>query len=112
MKRFPAFDPPEYVSWQPDPALVRAYRDTIEARPRARRRLVAGLSRDAQLLALYAGLVRTRLHDITLKRWVRTGVISKAWLGTGEEATTVGPVHALAARHRHRRADDPQRRRL
>jgi TPP-dependent pyruvate/acetoin dehydrogenase alpha subunit len=30
-----------------------------------------------------------------LKRWVRTGVISKAWLGTGEEAMTVGPVHAL-----------------
>src|SRR3989454_721932 len=28
-------------------------------------------------------------------RWVRTGVISKAWLGTGEEAATVGPVHAL-----------------
>ena len=26
---------------------------------------------------------------------MRTGVISKAWLGTGEEATTVGPVHAL-----------------
>jgi len=26
---------------------------------------------------------------------VRTGVISKAWLGTGEEATTIGPVHAL-----------------
>src|SRR5439155_47979 len=33
--------------------------------------------------------------DIQLKRWVKTGVISKAWLGTGEEATTVGPVHAL-----------------
>jgi TPP-dependent pyruvate/acetoin dehydrogenase alpha subunit len=30
-----------------------------------------------------------------LKRWVRQGVISKAWLGTGEEATTIGPVHAL-----------------
>ena len=30
-----------------------------------------------------------------LKRWVKQGVISKAWLGTGEEATTVGPVHAL-----------------
>ena len=30
-----------------------------------------------------------------LKRWVRQGVISKAWLGTGEEATTVGPVFAL-----------------
>jgi len=26
---------------------------------------------------------------------VRTGVISKAWLGTGEEATTIGPVQAL-----------------
>src|SRR5205814_7578531 len=38
---------------------------------------------------------RARLHDIELKRWVRTGVISKAWLGTGEEAATVGPVHAL-----------------
>jgi TPP-dependent pyruvate/acetoin dehydrogenase alpha subunit len=50
---------------------------------------------DAELLELYAGLVRTRLQDVTLKRWVRTGVISKAWLGTGEEATTVGPVHAL-----------------
>src|SRR3989449_11355213 len=37
----------------------------------------------------------SRLHDIQLQRWVRTGVISKAWLGTGEEATTVGPVHAL-----------------
>lgn len=93
MKRFPAFDPPEYVSWQPDPALVRAYRHTIAQHPE-RAALIAGLSRDA-LRGLYAGLVRTRLHDITLKRWVRTGVISKAWLGTGEEATTVGPVHAL-----------------
>lgn len=93
MKRFPAFDPPEYVSWQPDPALVRAFRQTIESRPE-RAALVARLDRDGRR-ALYAGLVRTRLHDVTLKRWVRTGVISKAWLGTGEEATTVGPVHAL-----------------
>ena len=30
-----------------------------------------------------------------LSRWVRQGVISKAWLGTGEEAATVGPVFAL-----------------
>jgi TPP-dependent pyruvate/acetoin dehydrogenase alpha subunit len=56
--------------------------------------LVAALD-EAALLRLYAGLLRTRLHDITLARWVRTGVISKAWLGTGEEAATVGPVHAL-----------------
>ncbi|HYK83570.1 MAG TPA: thiamine pyrophosphate-dependent dehydrogenase E1 component subunit alpha [Gemmatimonadales bacterium] len=93
MKRYPAFDPPEYVQWAPDATLVRAFRATVEEAPE-RRVMVAQLSADMQL-ALYAGLVRARLHDIQLKRWVRTGVLSKAWLGTGEEATTVGPVHAL-----------------
>lgn len=72
---------------------MRQFRTTVERDP-ARAALVARLSAEARL-ALYAGLVRARLHDIQLKRWVRTGVISKAWLGTGEEATTVGPVHAL-----------------
>ena len=93
MKRFPAFDPPEYVDWKADPALARRFRETIERSPE-RAALVARLSTDDRL-ALYAGLLRARLHDIQLKRWVRTGIISKAWLGTGEEATTVGPVHAL-----------------
>src|SRR5213594_2096652 len=93
MQRFPPFDPPEYVNWKPDAALVKAYRATIEADPE-RAAVVSALSPDAKL-ALYAGLLRARLHDIQLQRWVRTGVISKAWLGTGEEATTVGPVHAL-----------------
>jgi TPP-dependent pyruvate/acetoin dehydrogenase alpha subunit len=93
MKRHPAFDPPEYVAWTPDPELVRAYADTVERDPERRARVDA--LDDAALLALYAGLVRNRLHDVALKRWVRTGVISKAWLGTGEEATTVGGVHAL-----------------
>jgi TPP-dependent pyruvate/acetoin dehydrogenase alpha subunit len=93
VKRFPAFDPPEYVDWKPDPALVRAFRTTIGA-DEERSKIVQQLSCDAKL-ELYRGLVRARLHDIELKRWVRTGVISKAWLGTGEEATTVGPVHAL-----------------
>ena len=93
MKRFPAFDPPEYVDWKPDPKLVRAFRATIESDP-ARASIVSSLRPDSKLL-LYQGLLRARLHDIELKRWVRTGVISKAWLGTGEEATTVGPVHAL-----------------
>jgi len=93
VKRFPAFDPPEYVAWQPDPALGSAYRRTVTEQP-DRAALIATLSREDHA-ALYAGLLRTRLHDITLKRWVRTGVISKAWLGTGEEALTVGPVHAL-----------------
>src|SRR2546429_6127462 len=78
MRRSPPFDPPEYVSWKPDPALVRAYRATCEADP-ARAAVVSGLSADGQL-ALYAGLLRARLHDIQLQRWVRTGVISKAWL--------------------------------
>jgi TPP-dependent pyruvate/acetoin dehydrogenase alpha subunit len=40
-------------------------------------------------------MVRFRLHDIALQRWVKQGVISKAWLGTGEEAVTIGAVHAL-----------------
>jgi pyruvate dehydrogenase E1 component alpha subunit/2-oxoisovalerate dehydrogenase E1 component alpha subunit len=93
VKRFPAFDPPEYVDWKPDPALVRAFRATIERDPE-RASIVSALTPDSKL-QLYRGLLRARLHDIELKRWVRTGVISKAWLGTGEEATTVGPVHAL-----------------
>ena len=93
MKRLPAFDPPEYVDWRPDPALVRQFRTTVEQSP-DRAAVVARLS-PAVKLELYAGLVRARLHDIQLKRWVRTGVLSKAWLGTGEEATTVGPVRAL-----------------
>ncbi|HEX7121255.1 MAG TPA: thiamine pyrophosphate-dependent dehydrogenase E1 component subunit alpha, partial [Gemmatimonadaceae bacterium] len=93
MQRFPAFDPPEYVEWKPDPALVRAYRSTATGEPD--RAAIIGRLNDESLIGLYAGLLRTRLHDIQLKRWVRTGVLSKAWLGTGEEATTVGPVHAL-----------------
>ena len=93
MKRYTAFDPPEYVAWAADPALVRAYRDTIVHAPE-RQAIVARLSRE-ELLALYARLVRARQHDIALTRWVRQGVISKAWLGTGEEAATVGPVFAL-----------------
>lgn len=93
MKRYPAFDPPEYVDWKPDPALVRAFRDTIDS-DAERASIISALTPDSKLL-LYRGLLRARLHDIQLKRWVRTGVISKAWLGTGEEAATVGPVHAL-----------------
>ncbi|HXE57316.1 MAG TPA: thiamine pyrophosphate-dependent enzyme, partial [Gemmatimonadales bacterium] len=93
MRRYPAFDPPEYVNWTPDPDLVARFRAVVEDDP-ARRAVVARLTRD-QLLALYARLLRARLYDIQLKRWVRQGVISKAWLGTGEEAATVGPVFAL-----------------
>ena len=93
MRRFPAYDPPEYVDWVPDPDLVAAYHQRLES-DEDRATLVAGLD-PAFLLGLYRDLLRTRLHDVALKRWVRTGVISKAWLGTGEEAVTVGSVAAL-----------------
>jgi TPP-dependent pyruvate/acetoin dehydrogenase alpha subunit len=93
MKRYPAYDPPEYVAWTADAVLVAEFAK-VPRRDPERRALVDALD-EAFHLTLYAGLLRTRLHDVTLKRWVRTGVISKAWLGTGEEAATVGPVHAL-----------------
>jgi len=93
MQRHPLLDPPEYVDWRPDPERTAAFAARIESDP-ARRAIVAALD-EAAKLALYAGLLRARLHDYALKRWVRRGVISKAWLGTGEEAATVGAVHAL-----------------
>jgi TPP-dependent pyruvate/acetoin dehydrogenase alpha subunit len=93
VKRYPPFDPPEYVAFRPDPEVMREYRETIRRDPR-RRRIVERLA-PGDLLRLYEGMIRFRLHDITLKRWVRQGVLSKAWLGTGEEGVTVGTVRAL-----------------
>jgi pyruvate dehydrogenase E1 component alpha subunit/2-oxoisovalerate dehydrogenase E1 component alpha subunit len=93
MKRYPPLDPPEYVDFRPLPEVMRNYRATLERRPE-RRAIIRSL-KAAQLIRLYEGMVRFRLHDITLKRWVRQGVLSKAWLGTGEEAVTVGSTHAL-----------------
>ena len=93
MKRYPAFDPPEYRDWQADPVLVREYRRRVEGDPR-RSAKVREIGPD-RLLGLYRDLLLTRLQDIGLKRWVRQGVISKAWLGVGEEAVTVGCVAAL-----------------
>jgi TPP-dependent pyruvate/acetoin dehydrogenase alpha subunit len=97
MRRYPAFDPPEYVDWEPDLDLVEGYRARLVRDP-DRAALVARLTR-GELLDIYRDLLRTRLHDIGLKRWVRTGIISKAWLGTGEEAVTVGAVSALEREH-------------
>jgi TPP-dependent pyruvate/acetoin dehydrogenase alpha subunit len=93
VKRFAAYDPPEYLDWTADPDVMAEFRARIDADP-ARREVIRALDESA-LLGLYAGLVRNRLHDVALKRWVKQGVISKAWLGTGEEAATIGPVHAL-----------------
>jgi TPP-dependent pyruvate/acetoin dehydrogenase alpha subunit len=93
MKRFAAYDPPEYLAWIADPAELDAYRARIDACPERREKIRA--LNESLLLAMYEGLVRNRLHDVMLKRWVKGGTISKAWLGTGEEAATIGPVHAL-----------------
>ena len=96
MLRYAAYDPPEYVSWSPDPVLLAAYRSRVTVDP-DRAREVEALDAE-RALDLYRGLLRFRLHDIALARWVKQGVISKAWLGTGEEAVTIGAVHALERR--------------
>jgi pyruvate dehydrogenase E1 component alpha subunit len=87
------YDPPEYVNWEPDPAVVEEYESTIRLDSN-RAGIVAKLT-EKELLDMYAGMLRFRLHDITLRRWVKQGILAKAWLGTGEEAVTVGNVHAL-----------------
>jgi TPP-dependent pyruvate/acetoin dehydrogenase alpha subunit len=96
MKRYPMFDPPEYVNWKPDPDIIEEYQRTI-SRDSQRANVISQLT-EKQLLDMYAGMLRFRLHDITLRRWVKQGILSKAWLGTGEEAVTIGSVHALDRR--------------
>jgi TPP-dependent pyruvate/acetoin dehydrogenase alpha subunit len=96
MKRYPMFDPPEYVDWKPVPEIIEEYQHTI--RRDSQRAPIISVLNNTQLLDMYAGMLRFRLHDITLRRWVKQGVLSKAWLGTGEEAVTIGNVHALDRR--------------
>ena len=93
VKRYAAYEFPEYVDWQPDPAVQAEFQARLTA-DADRARHIAALDETA-LLALYEGLVRARLHDIHLKRWVKQGVITKAWLGSGEEAVTIGACAAL-----------------
>ncbi len=92
MKRYPAYEFPEYVNWTSDPDVESEF-DTV-AETGGRAAFIASLT-DEALLSLYRGLVMARLHDIQLKRWVKQGVITKAWLGSGEEAVTVGACAAL-----------------
>lgn len=96
VRRYSAYDPPEYVDWRADPQVMEAFRATLLAH--SDRASLASGPDDSTLIGLYRGLLRFRLHDIALKRWVKRGVISKAWLGTGEEAVTIGCVHALRRR--------------
>src|SRR5439155_1260956 len=88
------FDPPEYVNWKPDPGIIAEFEQTL-TRDSQRASIISELT-EKQLLDMYAGLLRFRLHDITLRRWVKQGVIAKAWLATGEEAVTIGNVHVPA----------------
>jgi pyruvate dehydrogenase E1 component alpha subunit len=93
VKRYPAFDPPEYLEWVPTPALLTEYYQRL-ALDRSEVDFLEGLPAP-WFTGVYRDLLRTRLLDIGLRRWVKQGIISKAWLGTGEEAVTVGTVSAL-----------------
>jgi 2-oxoisovalerate dehydrogenase E1 component len=94
MKIYPAYDPPEYRDWVADPDVMEKYSARMKESELSKSLDQLG---DSGLENIYRGLIRARIHDVTLKRWVRTGVITKAWLGTGEEAVTVGACHALGA---------------
>ncbi len=94
MKRYPAYEFPEYVDWKPQPEVQAGFEACLKA-DAERAALIEALD-EAALLRLYEGLLAARLHDIQLKRWVMQGVITKAWLGSGEEAVTVGGCAALA----------------
>ena len=76
MKRYPMFDPPEYVDWKPAPEILEEYQHII--RQDSQRAQIVSALNSSQLLDMYAGLLRFRLHDITLRRWVKQGVLSKA----------------------------------
>jgi TPP-dependent pyruvate/acetoin dehydrogenase alpha subunit len=93
MRRYQPFDPPEYFNWKADARILDEY-DAVLKKDGERSRIVDALDNE-RLLHMYEGLLRSRLVDYALKRWVRQGVISKAWLATGEEAVTIGNVHAL-----------------
>ncbi len=96
VRRYAAFDPPEYVDWVAASEAASTFAARVRVDPERASEIDALDA--AAYLGLYRGLLRFRLHDIALQRWVKQGVISKAWLGTGEEAVTIGAVHALDRR--------------
>ena len=58
MKRYPAYDPPEYLAFKASDAVLSEYNETISDNP-LRKDVVDGLGRDA-LMGLYEGLLRFR----------------------------------------------------
>lgn len=95
MQRYPAYEAPEYVHWQADPTVQAAFGARAQA-AQERLAMLASPPDAALYTRLYRGLLAARLHDIQLMRWVMQGVISKAWLASGEEAVTIGACAALA----------------
>ena len=55
MKRFPAYDPPEYVNWAPDARLVAAFAETLHAD--TERWVVVEALDEAALLELFSEMV-------------------------------------------------------
>ena len=64
MKRYAAFDPPEYVAWAPDDAERERFDATTTRHP-DRAAIIDSLGEE-QLLDLYRGLVRTR-HGLDVR---------------------------------------------
>ncbi|MEE2855907.1 MAG: hypothetical protein VX949_00785, partial [Planctomycetota bacterium] len=60
MKRYKAYDPPEYQQWKPDPEVMATYHQRIEEQELAAS--VKDLGAEG-LKRLYQGLIRARLHD-------------------------------------------------
>lgn len=65
MKRYPAYEFPEYVNWTEDPSLIEAYHQVTLQEERSA--LIEALT-EFELLEIYRQLVTARLHDIQLKR--------------------------------------------
>ena len=86
------FDPPEYAKG-PSNEATSAFADACVSGPWSAS--IAQISPSLHV-RIYDGLIRSRLHDQMLARWARQGTLSKAWLATGEEAVTIGPVAAMA----------------
>ena len=74
VKRYSAYEFPEYIDWTPDDEAQRIS-TTVAAGPRAA--VIADNKRNCWTSTVGWS---PHAHDIQLKRWVKQGVITKAWL--------------------------------
>ena len=54
MKRYPAFDPPEYVRWKPDAAVMRTFERTLRSNPE-RGKIIRAIKTDLRLYRVLPG---------------------------------------------------------